>query len=253
MAEHDDAVAAAREHLAAKDKPLHDLPHTYAAGRPALHRIAEGVLKRKRVLETGNEIALQFTSDGFGTPAWNSDSLSGKSGSVRVERCEVVLTEGEDERRAPISDIGAVLELTGVDPDEVGDGAPRSIDPEAVRAIADWFAFGTVALAELLSGDEVVDPEPIRLWPEHFDVATVAGNERSGTRANYGASSGDHDHPEPYLYIGPFEPHQGEIWNADGFAGAELGYGELLAAEDQLEAAVSFFASHRDALAAEVR
>ena len=46
-----------------------------------------------------------------------------------------------------------------------------------------------------------------------------------------GASPGDDEHDEPYLYVGPWsEQPPGPLWNANGFAGAELGYAELLAA-----------------------
>ena len=50
-------------------------------------------------------------------------------------------------------------------------------------------------------------------------------------RAGYGASPGDEDHPEPYLYVTP--------WAQEGFT--ELGYQELLAAPDRREAALAFF------------
>ena len=40
----------------------------------------------------------------------------------------------------------------------------------------------------------------------------------------------------------------GEEWNAAGFVGAELGYAELVAAEDQVEAAVRFMQRRLDAL-----
>ena len=56
---------------------------------------------------------------------------------------------------------------------------------------------------------------------------------RPGARATYGFSPGDEHHPEPYAYVGPWTAQPpGELWNATGFAGAELGYAELLASED---------------------
>jgi hypothetical protein len=42
----------------------------------------------------------------------------------------------------------------------------------------------------------------------------------------------------------------GELWGAQGFDGAELGYAEVLGAEDQREAALAFLRARRDALAA---
>jgi hypothetical protein len=225
--EHAEALADAGEHLEALGRPpLEPLPPGYAEGREALHRIAEDVLKPKRLLETGNEIALRFTPGGFGTPRWEQGVESGLPGSARVEGTEIVIDAASNEVRTP----------TG-------------IDPAVAAAVADWFALGTVALAGLIEAGPGLDPEPIRLWPEHFDVATVLGDEAAGSRANFGASPGDEQHPEPYLYVGPWvEQPESKIWNATGFHGAELRYAELLGAEDQLDAATSFFVSHLEAL-----
>jgi len=107
-----------------------------------------------------------------------------------------------------------------------------------------------VVLAQLIDDRSGEDPSPIRLWPEHFDVATDLGSEGSGTRATAGASPGDENHDEPYLYVGPWAKQPGgPLWNATGFAGAELGYADLLAAPDQRVAAADFFAERLDALA----
>ena len=72
---------------------------------------------------------------------------------------------------------------------------------------------------------------------------------RAGRRANYGASPGDEQHAEPYLYVGPWtaEP-QGELWNASAFNGAELGYADLADGGDPAAAALDFFAARHRAL-----
>jgi hypothetical protein len=230
--EHDEAVADARDHLeASAGPPLQPLPPGFAAARLALHRVAEDELKPRRERETGNEIALRYTPGGFGTPRWANGLASGTSGQARVEGTDLVVVTGDAVERAALEGAAA--------------NAP------AVAAIADWFAFGTVALAELIDARPGRDPAPVRLWPEHFDVATELGSEEAGTRATVGASPGDTDHDEPYLYVGPWsEQPEGPLWNANGFAGAELGYRELLAAPDQLEAAAAFLAERLDALGA---
>ena len=229
LSEHDDAVTDARAHLAALGRePLAPLPDGFAAARAELHRIAEQVLKPKRVLETGNEIALRFTAAGFGTPPWERGADSGLPGSARVEGAEIVIATGGEQERTAIE-----------------------VDPAASAAIADWFALGTLALAGVIEAHPDLDPEPIRLWPEHFDVASVLGDEAAGSRANIGASPGDDDHPEPYLYVGPWvEQPDGGLWNATAFHGAELGYADLLDADDQLATAIGFFARHLEALGA---
>ena len=112
---------------------------------------------------------------------------------------------------------------------------PLDVDPEAAAALADWYALGDEVLRAL-------GGEPI-LWPEHFDIAIVIGE------ANYGFSPGDEAHAEPYAYVGPFGPVEGGLWNATGFAGAELTYAELLAAPDPRAAALEFFTTRKEALA----
>ena len=245
--EHLGAVAAARSHLASKGgPPLGSLPAGFAATRVTLHAAAEGLLKPKRVKETGNEIALRFCEGGFGTPTWHRDEPGAEPGHVRIEGVEVVLDEGGRETRVPLSEHAAAAQLLGVPAPDIREPA---LDEAAADALADWFAFGTVVLADLIERNPDGDPEPIRLWPEHFDVATVLGSETAGARANYGASPGDEDHEEPYLYVGPWDQSvEGEGWNAAAFVGAELSHAELLTAPDQVETAVRFFQGRLDAL-----
>lgn len=230
MTEHAEAVADARAHLEAGGaRPLAALPAGFANARMALHRVAEDVLKPKRELETGNEIALRFTPEGFGTPPWARGAASGVGGQARVEGTDLVVVTGD------------AVERTALD-------GPAA-DAAAAAVLADWFAFGTVVLAALIEARPSADPAPIRLWPEHFDVATEVGSEADGTRATAGASPGDAEHDEPYLYVGPWTAQEpGPLWNATGFAGAELGYAELLAADDQIAAAAAFLAERLDAL-----
>lgn len=248
-AEHDAAVADARAHLEAKGndaRPLGELPASFASTRVALHAVAERLLKAKRELETGKEIALGFAPEGFGTIPWDRGVAGGGSGSVRVEGTELVLVEDGEERRAPADDLQGGAELLHVPMTEGGSGP---VDAAGAAALTDWFAFGTVVLADLLDRHPDPGADPIRLWPEHFDVATTLGDEEAGRRANVGASPGDDDHPEPYLYVGPWDSSvTGPLWNATGFPGAELPYRELAGEPDQLAAAAAFIDSRLAAL-----
>jgi hypothetical protein len=76
------------------------------------------------------------------------------------------------------------------------------------------------------------------------------GGDTAVTRANFGASPGDENHDEPYLYVGPWDPGlaSGELWNATGFPGAELPYSALLAAADQRQTALRFMRERYSAL-----
>jgi hypothetical protein len=205
-------------------KPLAPLPGTFAATRKALHRIAEEIVSAERMPE--NEIALRYTRGGYGTPFFEHD---GAECQVRVEHGELVRQRNAEELREPIA----------------------GVDPASATALGDFYGFACSVLEyeRAEEGDE--DPSLVQLWPEHFDIAFELGFEDHGQRANYGASPGDADHDEPYLYVGPWDTSvSGEIWNATGFPGAELTYSELLAAPDQRRAALDFFHSRHRALTA---
>ena len=89
----------------------------------------------------------------------------------------------------------------------------------------------------------------MRLWPEHFDVAVEIGAEAADGRAAVGGSPGDDLHAEPYIYVAPWTARPaGELWNAAGFAGAELTYSELLATGDQRATALEFIRTRLRAL-----
>jgi hypothetical protein len=202
---------------------LSSLPDGFGAAVSSLHRVAEDVVAPAR--KPDNEIALEPTPGGFGTPEFEWE---GATHQVRVEGAELVREVDGRQQRTPLE-----------------------VDPVAAAALADWYAFGAAALERLAAdaGPDEGASAPI-LWPEHFDVAIELGSEPAGRRATYGFSPGDERHPEPYAYVGPWSPQAtGELWNANGFAGAELGYAELLGAEDQEAAALEFFAARRDALA----
>ncbi len=226
---------------------LEPLPEGFATTVAALHRVAEQIVAPAR--KPYNEISLRVTPNGFGTPLFE---FGGAEHQVRVEGVELVHQEGTAERRAPLTSLVSAAEaVAGLLPAGTElDHQPLTVDPLAARALADWYALADELLGEL--ADAAEDDEETtrpRLWPEHFDVAIELGSEPDGRRANYGASPGDADHPEPYLYVGPWTaPVSGELWRATGFTGAELGYAELLAAGDPGAAARRFFITRKAAL-----
>jgi hypothetical protein len=186
--------------------------------RVAWHAVAEWVLAPARHAVDGR-IGLAATPGGFGAPGLD----------LRVEGTALIVG---NERRplttladaaafagvAPARATGAYATVTSWDAD-----APLPVDAAAARALADWFALGSAALAEL-------GGPPTTLWPEHFDVATTLED-----RVNLGASPGDDDHPQPYLYVGPWERHEGGFWNEP--FGASLGLDQVRDVAD----AVAFF------------
>jgi hypothetical protein len=233
----------------ASSSPLYALPPGFTPTVASLHRVAEQIVAPAR--KPDNEIALEATSGGFGTPVFE---FGGARHQVRVESAELVHVVGEEERRAPLRTLSAaataVTEL--LPPDAELDDGPLAVDAAASRALGAWYGFGAELLGELVAAASSADEAtPPRLWPEHFDIAIELGSENAGRRANYGLSPGDEQHPEPYLYVGPWTAAVcGELWTAKGFNGAEMGYAELLEAADQRAVALDFFTKRRDALMA---
>ena len=224
--------------------PLAPLPPAFVTTRDALHSVAEHVVAPARAAATGNEIALEPTPGGFGTPRFPD------GGRVRVDRDALVVEAADGtEQRAPLTSPPPAAELAGLDTDGL-DHAPLMVDTQSAAALAAFYAFASGVLEVLRAeAPQDADPSPIRLWPEHFDVAFDQGSEADGRRAGYGASPGDEQHPEPYLYVGPWTPPPaGPLWNATGFTGAELGYAELRAADDPAVAALEFFRARRASL-----
>jgi hypothetical protein len=229
------------------DRPhLDALPDSFSTTVASLHRVAEQIVAPAR--KPDNEIALEATPGGFGTPFFEHGGIRHQ---VRVEGIELVHAEAESERRAPLESLAvaaqAVAELL---PDAGLGNEPLAVDPASARSLAEWYAFGAAILTRLLATATTADAAtPVRLWPEHFDIAIELGAEDAGARANYGASPGDADHPEPYLYVGPWTDEvEGALWRASGFKGAEMAYSELLTAEDPEASALDFFLTRKDAL-----
>lgn len=228
---------------------LEPLPPTFRSTVASLHEVAAELVALAR--KPQHEVALEPTPGGFGTPFFEFD---GARRQVRVEGGELVHDCNGRERRAPLRSLAAAgAAITELLPFEVElSDQPLEVDAAASRALAAFYGFGAEVLGRLL---EAAGPDdeasPVRLWPEHFDLAIELGSEQHGVRANYGFSPGDEQHEEPYLYVGPWSApvDGGDLWNGNGFSGAELSYSELIAAEDQTVAAQGFFASHREALA----
>jgi hypothetical protein len=204
-------------------KRLEPLPSSFIETRVALHEVAEAVVSPARKPE--NEIALRYTRGGFGTPFFEQDGVDCQ---VRVEHGELVRQRRSEETREPL---------------------PAEVDPTASSALGDFYGLACSVLEQLRANEPDGDPSIVQLWPEHFDIALELGSESAGRRANFGASPGDDDHAQPYLYVGPWTAEvSGELWNARGFRGAELGYSELIAAEDQRRAALDFMGERYRAL-----
>lgn len=225
--------------------------------RLALHAVAEHVLCPARHRVNG-KIGLRFTRGGFGSPFFGRDE------QVRVEGTTLVSSTSSPmrETRSALTTLGAAAWAVGIEagaPDlfepttPLDVDRPLSLDPSAITALAWWFGFSAAMLAQLR-----VDPASnqagwnapslVQLWPEHFDLGFDLGDGAAGRRANFGASPGDAVHPQPYLYVGPWdlsvlaEPTD-PYWNEP--FGASLPYSALPASSGARETALAFFRDGR--------
>jgi hypothetical protein len=225
-----------------------DLDH-FVATRDALHRVAEHVVAKARYVDD-REIRLMAFEGGFSTPPLSDGRR------VRVAGTDVVVDDGNGSRREPLTTVGEAAAFVGIEPGfpselyapatEFDADAPLNLDRQSAEALAAWYRFTADVLGKF--GSEVDDApvSPLILWPEHFDQAFTTEDDDTSRRANYGASPGDSGHPEPYLYVGPWEPVAGnEYWNATHFNGAVLPLSSLVAEADPMDAALGFVRTGR--------
>ncbi len=243
---------------------LPELPDSFTDTRDTLQRIAVHVVARAREQATGR-FGLRVTSGGFGTPTFGDDVRR-----VRLSRGLLVVETAGPERavtRARAIDGSSLAELAafaevdlaadldvGHDTPPVGDAdEPLAIDVRAARALSGWYTVVGEALDAFVAARPDAASSAIQLWPEHFDVAIDAAFDLSAAderRVNLGGSPGDGFHATPYLYVGPWtedRPGDDGFWNAP--FGAVLGYDELRAADDPVDAAAAFLIGGFDRLA----
>ncbi len=247
IARDDPALASyAADHWLGAYRRLERLPDGYRDGRRALHQIAFFAVAPTRYASTG-KLGLRYTHRGFGTPFFGADE------QVRVAGEHLIYQREGEVRTTPISTLRAATSfldiayrdvwfddfhdpLAPVDPDTA-----LVIDASVTDAIGDWFGFATSVLERARRTPGAAEVSRVQVWPEHFDVAFEMG--AGDSRASYGASPGDDNHPEPYLYVAAWGSidRSDPYWNDTTFNGASLPYRDLLAAQDQRASALDFF------------
>jgi hypothetical protein len=187
------------------------------------------------------EITLVPSPGGFRTPPWGADGRF-----LAVDGTELIAGRAGETRRAALTTIRAAADFAGVTP-----GAPARvyapvtplsldeplvIEPGTARLLADWYHLGALAMSRFAAEIAADEPSPAWLWPEHFDLGITAG------AINYGASPGDDQFTDPYMYVGPHDaPPPGEpFWNAP--FGAVRTFRQIGTAEE----AVAFFRDGRE-------
>jgi hypothetical protein len=239
-------------------RPLPPLPPPVAfePTRGAWHALAEHVLARARY-DANGKIGLRFTRGGVGTPWFRR---RGDDAQMRIEGIQVYVHRHGETRSAPVTTIGAAAELVGVEP-----GAPVDVytpttplepdarlvlDAESADFLGAWFGFAASVLEQVRAESEPVEqPSRVQLWPEHFDLSVDLGDEQVGHRGTFGASPGDGNDPDPYLYV----THWADVaddgyWNEVHFPGASLTVAQLATSPDQRGAALTFLRRGRELL-----
>jgi hypothetical protein len=215
---------------------------TLVRTRAGLHALAEHVIAADLWERTGR-IGLRRTPGGFGQP--EHLDADGARHRLRVDGSRLVVLHGDVERWEELSTPTAAATFAqctlGAPADvytpetELRSEEDLGIDTAAAALLADWFELGERALEELRRRHARRAPTIPQLWPEHFDLAF------SMEEVNLGASPGDAQHPEPYLYVGPWQAVDGEPWNEPW--GMSLSRSEDLSVDDAVEFLEAGFAA----------
>ncbi len=222
-------------------------PH-FAATRDALHHLAEHVVSPAMQRANG-DVALRFSRGGFATKFFGNDvQLRVEGDLLHMQVAGRVQSQGVTSLAEAAGFVG--FDLTRFDAAAADE--PLPVDAAAGRYLGDVYGFAFSVLEELrASADAATEPSLVNLWPERFDVAVELGSDHHGLRAAYGVSPGDDAHSEPFAYVAPWTASpSGELWNGDGFTGAQLTLAELQGAEDQRAMVLAFFEERLAALVA---
>lgn len=113
-------------------------------------------------------------------------------------------------------------------------GAFEAASPADLAQLADWFGGAHAALSRIADARE--DASEVRVWPHHFDIATLitivgAEDAESARTVGAGMTPGDGSYDVPYLYVTPW-PYPDDAsalpelphgrWHTEGWTGAVL-------------------------------
>lgn len=211
----------------------------HASLRPSLQGLSTGVVRANPDFE----IELDLTSSHLRVATeQGADAmiLSGQSaGAVAAWLQEALAKRGVDNSLAPGSDAYADTAFAGYSRQQA------SLLHGALASVA--------ASLEVLRATIREETSPIQLWPHHFDLSMIwlpghriagedpADAESADKQMNFGFLFGDDSITSPYLYVTAYplpdalretDLPPGTQWRDDGFSGAALKYGDLVAMAD---------------------
>ena len=212
---------------------LSPLPAKFAETRDALHRLAVYVISPAQRLQNG-EIILHATPGGFSTFAFDGRVIG-------VDGADLVV----DGAHHPIGSLNDAARLAGIAPDVAqqeqfdvpphGDlDEPLAVDAAAARALGAWYAFVRPRCWTTCV------PMPARptmrrssaSGPSTSTPRSTSATPAANRRATYGASPGDRDHAEPYLYASPWAGRVDAFFDDPDFEGAARTRRQLAAEAD---------------------
>lgn len=119
-------------------------------------------------------------------------------------------------------------------PHPVGGDAPFPAADAGMAELARWYENASSLLAPIVERRR--EAGPIRVWPHHFDIATLL-DVGGGRTLGVGLSPGDASYAEPYFYVTPSPPPADAPplavghWHDQGWFGAVLTGSETTGAE----------------------
>jgi hypothetical protein len=185
---------------------------------------------------------------------------SDEGGGAESRLAGATLADGYAWMENALGASGALPQRTEEMPDHpVGSGAAFAADPAALAELARWYSNAELALQEVRASN--AGAGAVRVWPHHFDVATLitldpdAEPERARS-IGVGMTPGDASYAQPYFYVLPWPaPQRDELpllqgggkWHREGWVGAVLTGEDLVSGgvgeEEQLQRARAFLAS----------
>lgn len=188
---------------------------------------------------------------------WTAESAVGRRVGLVFESFSIVVDAGGDGVRIPLAGLTlfealartadacgleALLRIEHDLPAAIDTDAPFEPPPAAqLNVWSSWFAHAYAQL-ELIA--DRPDASPIRVWPHHFDIASLVQidpPDAEGARSvGVGFSPGDAAFPDGYWYVNLWPAPQDialppltlGAWHTDGWTGAVLTVRDMASAAD---------------------
>ena len=208
--------------------------------------------------------------------AFVSEAAGARSAALFVDELTVAYLEGDQERdRYPLdgstlikglewlsAKVGQTLglsELTIPEHEVKTRARPFSVSAEQLRTVGDLFSNAYELCVKVKADDPRAGP--IRVWPHHFDVATLImidphRSVEDARSMGVGFSPGDDSYDEPYLYVTPWPyPDARRLpdlagpghWHTDGWIGGVLELSDLPADAHAGDLAENFLRTYSQA------